>query len=251
MIRLLCILLALALPARAEEVVAELSQTNVSITTNFAGSEILVFGAVKRTAPAPDDSDLHVIITIAGPSEPITIRRKSRVAGIWINTAAAEIDAAPSFYAVASTAPLADVLSETSDLRHRISATRLIRAIDVGEAVTELDNFTDALLRIRAGDGLYQLIEGGVRLTDATLFSTEISLPANLTEGDYATRVFLTREGMVVDSFETVIDVRKVGLERFLYNLAHDQPLIYGLLSLAIAIAAGWGAAAFFRYVRG
>lgn len=250
-LRALAFLLALALPAQSEQVVAELSQTNVSITTNFAGSEILIFGAVKRSAPAPDDSDLHVIITVAGPSEPVTIRRKSRVAGIWVNTAAAEIDAAPSFYAVASTGPLEDVLTQTDDLRHKISATRLIRAIDTGDAAAELNNFTAALLRIRASDGLYQQLEGEVRLRDETLFSTEIALPANLTEGDYATRVFLTREGAVIDSFDTVIDVRKVGLERFLYNLAHDQPLVYGLMSLAIAIAAGWSAAAVFRYIRG
>ncbi|MDJ0859659.1 MAG: TIGR02186 family protein [Dinoroseobacter sp.] len=251
LLRTLALCLAFALPAQGEEVVAELSQTNVSITTNFTGSEILIFGAVKRTAPIPDDSDLHVIITVAGPSEPVTIRRKSRVAGIWVNTAAADIDAAPSFYAVASTGPLEDVLTQTDDLRHKISATRLIRAIDTGDAASELDSFTAALLRIRAEDGLFQQLEGDVRLTDDTLFSAEVSLPANLTEGDYATRVFLTREGQVIDSFDTVIDVRKVGLERFLYNLAHDKPLVYGLMSLAIAIAAGWGAAAFFRYVRG
>ncbi|MEM9395083.1 MAG: TIGR02186 family protein [Pseudomonadota bacterium] len=247
----LVVLLTLTSPGRGEEVIAELSQTNVSITTNFTGSEILIFGAVKRVAPAPQTSDLHVIITVAGPQEPVTIRRKSRVAGIWVNTAAAEIDAAPSFYAVASTAPLSDVLLETDDLRHKISATRLIRAIDTGDAASELDSFTAALLRIRAQEGRFQQLEGSVRLTDETLFSAEVSLPANLTEGDYATRVFLTREGQVIDSFETVIDVRKVGLERFLYNLAHDQPLVYGLMSLAIAIAAGWGAAAVFRYIRG
>lgn len=250
-LRALALVLALALPAQGEEVVAELSQTNVSITTNFTGSEILIFGAVKRSAPAPHDSELHVIITVAGPLEPVTIRRKSRVAGIWVNTAAAEIDAAPSFYAVASTGALAEVLTQTDDLRHKISATRLIRAIDTGDAASELSNFTAALLRIRATDGLYQQLEGDVRLTDETLFSTEVALPANLTEGDYTTRVFLTRNGAVIDSFDTVIDVRKVGLERFLYNLAHDKPLIYGLMSLAIAIAAGWGAAAVFRYVRG
>ena len=65
----LTLLLSLSPATNAEEVVAELSQTNVSITTNFTGSEILIFGAVKRAAPAPQDSDLHVIITVAGPLE--------------------------------------------------------------------------------------------------------------------------------------------------------------------------------------
>ena len=43
------------------------------------------------------------------------------------------------------------------------------------------------------------------------------------------------------------IEVRKVGLERWLYRLALEQPFIYGIMSLAIAISAGWGASAAFR----
>jgi uncharacterized protein (TIGR02186 family) len=93
--------------------------------------------------------------------------------------------------------------------------------------------------------------ENSVRLVDETLFDAQIALPANLTEGDYKTRIFLTRDGTVVDLYETSIDVRKVGLERFLFSLAHEKPLIYGLLSLAIAIAAGWSASAVFAYLRG
>jgi hypothetical protein len=47
-----------------------------------------------------------------------------------------------------------------------------------------------------------------------------------------------------------LIDVRKVGLERWLYNLSREQSLVYGLLSLAIAIAAGWLASAAFAMIR-
>ena len=85
---------------------------------------------------------------------------------------------------------------------------------------------------------------------EQTLFRTSIKLPANLTEGDYVTRIFLTREGRVVSQYETVIDVRKVGLERWLYTLSREKPLWYGLMSLAIAIAAGWGASAAFRVLQ-
>jgi uncharacterized protein (TIGR02186 family) len=98
---------------------------------------------------------------------------------------------------------------------------------------------------------LYQLNESTVTLRDQTLFDTSIRLPANLVEGDYRTRIFLTRDGELVDAFTQDITVRKVGLERWIYNLAHQQPLAYGILSLAIAIAAGWLASAVFRYLRG
>lgn len=250
MLRLGLLLLAIlvaALPARAEEVVASLSQNRVSIDTNFDGSEILIFGAVRRESPPPA-GELEVIVTVAGPSLPVVVRRKSRVLGIWVNAEQVEIDRAPSLYVVATSGPWEEVITETEDLRHKISIGRAIRS--VGAAVTDSPNFTEALVRIRVNEGLYETAVETVDLQEATLFSTTVALPANLIEGDYTVRFFLTRERQVIDSRETVIFVQKVGLERFLFALAHERPLAYGLLSLAIAIAAGWGASAVFRYLR-
>ena len=249
MIRALVILLALANPLNAQEVVAALTQNRVSITANFDGSEITIFGAIKREAP-PGDEDLGVIITVTGPEAPVTVRRKARQAGIWINADAIHVEAAPSFYAVSTTGPLADVLDEAEDLRHKISIRRAIRAVGALSEAADPENFTEALIRIRQREDLYQINEGSVALTDKTLFQTAVALPANLTEGDYAARVFLTRNGQVLSQFESGIAVRKVGLERFLYSLAHEKPVIYGLLSLLIAIVAGWSASAVFRYIQ-
>lgn len=251
MIRLIVIWLMLAAPAAAEQVVAGLSQNRVSITTNFDGSEILVFGAVKRETAIPEDQPLEVLVTVAGPSEPVTIRRKGRRAGIWVNVDAFEVDRAPSFYAVATSDNFDNVLAIEEDFRHRVSTPRAIRADGAPEASPDRDAFIDALVRIRQEEGLYQTLIGAVEVSEETLFRTSIALPANLTEGNYLTRFFLTRGGKVIDTYETVIFVRKVGLERFLYTLAHERPLVYGLMSLFIAIAAGWGASAVFRYVRG
>ena len=250
MIRLALLLLLLALPAQAEEVVAGLSRDRISITTNFDGSEVLIFGAVKREAPIPEGGPLEVVITLAGPSEPVTVRRKSRRYGIWINTSSVEIDAAPSFYAVATSGPLRDVLTNTEDLRHRISIPRAIRSVGAPANVENSIAFTEALMRIREAGELYQLKENSIDVRDQTLFQTAIRLPANLVEGDYKTRIFLTREAEIVSSYETVINVEKVGLERWLFTLAHERPLVYGLLSITIAIFAGWGASALFRLVR-
>jgi uncharacterized protein (TIGR02186 family) len=238
----------LAMPVQAETVVAGLSQEEISITTNFDGSEILIFGAVRREAPPPGADPMQVIVTVQGPNRPVTVRRKDRRFGIWVNTDASEIDAAPTFYAVSTSAPMNEVLSQTEDLRHRVSVPRAIRA--VGTGITDQQAFTDALIRIRSRITAYQLNEGAVRFREQTLFDTAVRLPANLTEGEYRTRIFLTRGGEVVDVFEQAIPVRKVGLERLIYTLAHERPLLYGLLSLAIAIAAGWLASAVFRYIR-
>ncbi len=248
MLRWLIPALLLVWPAMGEEVVVGLSQNRVAITTNFDGSEILIFGAVKRETAINEDPPLEVAIAVTGPSEPLTVRRKEKRYGIWINTDAVEVDAAPSFYAVATSGPWNAVLKDVEDLRHHVSIGRAIRS--VGAEIEGSEAFTQALIRIREGKGLYQTNIGAVELSEQTLFNTSIQLPANLTEGDYKARFFLTRSGEVVDTFETTIAVQKVGLERFLFRLSRDKPLIYGLMSLAIAIAAGWGASAAFRLLR-
>lgn len=253
MIRGLLIWLCLALPVAAqdEEIVSGLSQNRVSITANFDGSEILIYGAVRRVAPPPIGvGQLQVIITVEGPTTPLVVRRKDRVAGIWINNAAVTIDAAPSFYAVATTGPIRNILSETENLRHRITIDRLIRAVGVSAEASDAPEFITALGRIRRAEDRYRLLESSVQLTAETLFRTDVTLPANLTEGNYRVRIFLTRDRKVVDLQERVIRVNKAGLERFLFNLAHQSPLAYGALALVVAVVAGWGASAAFRLIR-
>lgn len=239
----------LASSATAEEVVLGLSQDQVAITTNFDGSEILLFGAVKRENPIPE-APLEVVVAVSGPLSPLTVRRKERKFGIWVNTDSVEIDAAPSFYAIATSAPFEETLSNVEDQRHKISIPRAIRAIGAATQVADAQKFSEAVIRIRTDEGLYQLHENAVQIEQNTLFRTSIKMPANLTEGDYPTRIFLTREGEVVSQFETVINVNKVGLERWLFDLSRNQPLIYGIMSLAIAIAAGWLASAAFQVFR-
>lgn len=254
MIRLLHALAALVwlLPlatnaATGEKVVAGLSQNRISITANFVGSEILIFGAVKREEPVPAGR-LDVVVTVQGPSAPVTVRRKARTYGIWTNQDQVTVDLAPSFYAVATTAPLPQILTATEDLRRHISIPRAIRSVGAPATVGDAQAFTDALIRLRETSGLYLMAEGTVELTEDTLFRTRVVLPANLTEGAYLTRIYLMRGGAVVDALETSIVVRKEGLERMLYQLAHQDPVIYAFLSLIIAIVAGWAASSVFRY---
>lgn len=246
---ILAVTLFFALPANANErVVAGMSQNQVAITATFVGSEILIFGAVKREAPAPDTGPLNVIVVIEGPSSPLTVRQKTHAYGIWMNTATADIAAAPSFYAIATSATFDEAVDNEEDNRLHISIPQSIRFVDESAANT-LSEFATAIIRIRQDQGLYKLEEGMVELREETLFSTSITLPSNLTEGEYFARIYLTRNGKVVSDHVAAIDVRKVGLERWMYNLAHEKPLIYGLLSLFIAIAAGWGASAIFRVI--
>lgn len=250
MLRWIALFLCLALPVQAEEVVLGLSQDEVAITTNFDGSDILIFGAIRRDTPIPPGDPIEVIITVSGPSVPVTVRRKEKRYGIWMNVDSVDVDSAPSFYAVATSVPFNEALRDVEDLRYKVSIPRAIRSVGAPQNITDSQSFTEAVIRVRSKNKLYQLLPESVFVDEQTLFRTDVDMPANLTEGAYAIRILLTRDGRVVSEYETNIQVHKVGLERWLFSLSREQPLMYGLMSLAIAIAAGWGASAVFRLIR-
>jgi uncharacterized protein (TIGR02186 family) len=235
--------------AADETVIAGLSQTHVSITTDFAGSEIFIYGDVQRESPAPKDWPLDVIVAVTGPLEPVIVRKKERKFGIWVNDAGVKVDAAPSLYVVATTGPFRDVISFTDDFRYKVGIEHLVSFIGETDDAEFKEGYPEALVRLRRAQGLYFELTGGVKVTDETLFETRIRLPANLVEGDYKTRVFLLRNKTVLDVFESSIEVRKVGLERWIYTMAQEQSALYGLLSILVALTAGWLASTFFRLV--
>lgn len=235
-----------ALAKPQEQIVAGLSRNDVDITTNFDGSDIIIYGAIKRERAIPDDP-LDVIVTVEGPVRPVTVRHKERRMGIWINTGRVSVASAPNFYVVATTRPLKSILDTDQDQRFRISVPLAIRAFAGTSDVPDVVPYTEALVRVREAQELYRLDEGAVLLAQQTLFRADVRLPANLIEGYYATRIFLLRDGKVIDTFRAPIEVRKVGLERWLYRLALGQPFLYGIMSLALAVFAGWAASAAFR----
>lgn len=233
-----------------EQVVAGLSSDAVAITASFDGSDILIYGAIKRETPIPPGAPLQIIVTVEGPGQVLTIRRKARRFGIWVNTESLHVGGTPSLYVVATSAPMSQILSPEYDTRYRISVPLALRAFAGPVEVEDAVPFTAALVRQREAEGIYRLDEGSVHIVEQTLFRADVRLPSNLIEGEYATRIFLLRDGKVIDLHRAPIEVRKVGLERWLYRLAFDQPLLYGLMSLAVAVAAGWGASAAFRLLR-
>lgn len=253
MIRILALTFALiAAPLLAqEEVIVDLSQNRVAITADFAGSEIFVFGAVKRDHAVPEDAaPLEVVIIIEGPLEQVTVRRKEKKFGIWVNTDSVTVDEAPSFFTVASTGPLDEILTDGMRQDNAIGLDYAVRRQAHNVEGIDIETFNEAVTRIRVDSGLYSEREGIIHLTAETLFQTSIQLPANLVEGDYTAKVFLIRDRNIVSETAVDITVRKEGLERWLYNLAHEQALIYGLLSLLVALMAGYGASEIFRLLK-
>lgn len=234
-------LLALAPIAKASSLVADLSDHLVAITTAFSGDEVLLFGAL-------DTPGRDVVVVVEGPSETVTVRRKSRVGPIWVNTDQLEFPSAPSFYAVAASAPLSELSDPATLARHGIGLEHLQLSPNDPDLSSEtLSDYRAALLRNMQDADLYSREPGKVSFLGGRLFRTDLTFPANVPPGNYGVQVFEFDDGRVIGAQRNVLIVSKVGAEAELFDLARTHPAIYGLASIIIAIGAGWTASAVFK----
>ncbi|TVQ34444.1 MAG: hypothetical protein EA356_10520 [Geminicoccaceae bacterium] len=224
--------------ARAATIVADLSRHLIPITTAFGGSDVLLFG----TADEADD----VIVVVRGPSETITVRRKDRFAGIWLNQEAMTFRDIPAFYAVAATRPPDEILGPGALARHGIGLEHLRLATDEASEAERLQRFRAGLIRNKQREALYA-DDLRVRFLGRGLFRTTIPFPANVPPGRYQVEVFAIQGGSIVAAQQSALVISKVGFEARMSDVAQDQAPLYALGAISFAIFAGWMAALAFR----
>lgn len=238
--RLLAALVLLLLPGAATAetpLVADLSKHLVAITTGFSGTEVLLFGAIE------DKGD--VVVVVRGPARGEVVRRKARIGGIWVNEASAEIQA-PSFYRIAASRPLHQIAPPEVLQRHQIGTEHLhLEVQDKDDAAAT--EFRGALLRLKQRRDLYGEKIFPVSFLGNRLFRTEMSFPANVPVGTYSVEVYLLQDGQVVSAQTTPLIISKIGVGAEVYDFAHNQPAIYGIIAIFVAISAGWLAATAFK----
>ena len=239
---LLATLLLFAAPARAEDLVSGISQDIIQITSNYTGTDIVVFGAIER----PQSSQgRNIVVVVRGPDEPMTVRRRDRIAGVWVNSDAARFEGMPAYYYLASTEPIARIASREA-LEHYGIGLQALRPTVIGSH-HDPEPFRQAAIRYHRRVGLYTESPGSIDFNSETLFRTKVPVPAGATRGQYNVEVYLFRDGNVVSAQSTPFFVDATGLERRLFNMAHNAPLAYGLACVAMAMMLGWISAVLFR----
>jgi uncharacterized protein (TIGR02186 family) len=226
--------------AAASPLVADLSNHLVAITTGFTGTDVLLFGAT--------DGEGDVIVVVRGPERRVTMRRKENVAGIWINTAAMTFDRVPSFYTVAGSRPLEEIASESVRQRLEIGIDHLRIELPPAKASPSLATaWRNALIRSKERLNHYREEPVPVSFLGPRLFRSTVHFPANVPTGTYMVQVYLMRDGQVFSAQTTPLVVSKVGVGAEIFDFAHDQPALYGVVAIALALAAGWISYILFR----
>lgn len=228
--------------------VPEVSQHTVQVRQGFTGTELLLFGTVLDPAGGAA-SDYEIVVVLKGPSEPIRLREKEQIGGIWLNTSSTDFRSAPTFFAVASSRPIEEIVDERTAAIFELG-TEYIQLSPSGIIDPEEQRrFAAGLVQLREGQNLYKEDMNGVRIKEGVLYQARIRLPSNVQTGSYTAETFAIHDGRVISSAIAEVDVVKVGFERFVERSAQDYGLYYGLAAVLLSVFTGWAAGRLFALV--
>jgi len=245
--RLLVLALLAATPAAADELVSGISQDQIEISSNYAGTEIVVFGAIENVAPGSSFAGRDIVVVVRGPDEDFTVRKRVRVAGIWVNSMRMVLRGMPSYYYIATTRPLADIASPSTLRNYDLGIANLQPAEMSTNNPKKAEPYRLAIIRERLRDHLYASLPGAVEFLSPTLFRVRIPVPATVPTGHYNVEVSLFRDGTMMGAQSTPFFVDQVGLERRLFKAAHAQPFAYGVAAVLVGALLGWLSSFMFR----
>lgn len=234
----------------AETLVADISDRAIKISSNFTGSRIVVFGVIQRDSRTVSRAEPYdLVVVVRGEDQKLVSRKKERVVGVWVNKDSVNYKNAPNFYSLASTRKLEDIAHPNVLTKLELGTNYLLlpKGFKPTPGSDILDPFRSAALRLQREEGLYKDDLSSVVFLSKNLFRSVIDIPANVAVGKYQVGLYLFRGGALLDQQSLPLTVSKTGFEQITYSLAHKNGMIYGLLSVAIALLTGWFAGVVFR----
>jgi uncharacterized protein (TIGR02186 family) len=227
--------------------VPDISARSIEIRYSFSGAQLLLFGAILYPGGRVPNRPADVIVVLKGPVEPILMREKQKIAGVWMNADSNRFRSAPSFYAVASSAPVRQLVDERTAAIYELGLQDLQLSPGGGALPDKERRFEAGLLDLRKRTGLYAENPHGVEISEGVLYRARISIPSQVPVGTYTAETFLVDDGKVIAAATKEIEIGKSGFERYVALAARRHGFLYGLAAVLLSLGLGWAAALAFR----
>lgn len=229
--------------------IPEISEHEIRVRQGFTGAQLLLFGALITQDGAAAGSDHDIVVVLKGPTLPIVLREKQKVAGIWVNAQSTEFRSAPSYFAVASSRPISQIVDEKTAAIYELGLPWLQLSPIGAYEPAEQRRFSAGLVDLRTRGGMYRQDDAGVKISEKVLYQARIWLPSNVVTGTYTAETFAIHKGKVIATATSRVEVRKLGFEGALAEFAEEHGFFYGLLSIALSVFMGWLAGRVFALV--
>jgi len=249
----LALLLGLTVPAlgqaREPILVPEVSQHDIVLRQGFTGTDLLLYGALLDPRGQRADSSYDVVVVLKGPTEPVRLREKDQIAGIWVNAADTDYRSVPSFYALASSRAVSEIVDERTAAIYELGLEYLQLSPTGAIDPDEQTRFSAGLVDLRVRQGLYAQFDGAVAVSEGVLYSVRLPIPSNVRPGQYTAETFAIADGRVISSATSQVAVRKEGFERVVADEAQENAFFYGLFAISMSVLMGWAAGRLFSFV--
>ena len=247
---LLAILALVALSGQRDPIlVPEVSQHEIRVRQGFTGTELLLYGAILDPQGRRAQQPYDIVVVLKGPTEPILLREKAKKLGVWINAQSTAFRSAPSFFAVASSRPIGEIVDDRTAAIYELGLDFLQLSPTGAIDPEEQARFTEGLVDLRRRQGLYQEDGDGVTISNGVLYQARIGVPSNVITGRYTAETFAIADGRVIASAIAEVEVQKQGFERFVAEQADQSSFLYGLFAVVLSLFMGWLAGRVFAFV--
>jgi len=241
------LLIGAAKPVAKPVLVPDISSRKVEIRYSFTGAQLLLFGAILYPGGKAPARPADIVVVLRGPVEPIVVREKQKIAGIWMNADSNRFRSAPSFYAVASSRPIAQLVDERTASIYEMGLQNLQLSPGGGALPEKERRFEAGLLDLRRRQGLYAEHPQGVEINQSVLYRATIAIPSQVPVGTYTAETYLVDRGRVLAAATREIEIGKSGFERFVALAARRHAVLYGVVAVLLSLGLGWAAGALFR----
>jgi uncharacterized protein (TIGR02186 family) len=247
---LLALLAFLALTAQRDPIlVPEVSQHEIRVRQGFTGTELLLYGAILDPQGRRSREPYDIVVVLKGPTEPILVREKAQKLGVWINADSTRFRSAPSYFSVASSRPIAEIVDDRTAAIYELGLGFLQLSPTGAIDPVEQARFTKGLVDLRQREGLYREDGKGVTVSNGVLYQARIPVPSNVTTGRYTAETFAISDGRVIASAIAEVQVEKLGFEKFVADQADQASFLYGLFAVFLSLFMGWLAGRVFALV--
>ena len=246
-----CAALALAaltlLGSTKPQLVPDVSARSIEIRYSFTGAQLLLFGAILYPGGRVPERAADVVVVLRGPDQPILMREKQKVAGVWMNAESSRFRSAPSFYSIASSRPLKELVDDRTAAIYELGLRNLQLSPGGGSLPDKERRFELGLLDLRSRQGLFIENPHGVEISDGVLYRAVIAVPSQVPVGTFTAETFLIDRGRILAAASRDVHVGKSGFERYVALVARRHAFAYGVMAVLLSIGLGWAAGALFQ----